>query len=123
MKRNIFNLSHQHNTTMNLGFIIPIMCVEVLPGDSMRRRASIFLRAFPTDFPVMQPVHIETRDFFVPNRLIWDDFEKFIVGEDVTWPHINFDAVAEETLANYLGLPAYTYAQSGISCNALPFPP
>ena len=122
MKRNKFNLSHQINTTMQLGNLTPVGCLEVLPGDVFNHKVSGFFRVSPTELPIMHPTHVEFFTFFVPNRLIWDSFERFITGDDVAWPHINFDGVTAGSLADYLGLPGIgTWAQSGVSCNALPF--
>ena len=122
MKRNKFNLSHQINTTLNLGGLYPIGVVEVLPGDVFNHKVSAFLRVQPTQLPIMHPTHVDLYTFFVPNRLIWDSFESFIVGEDVTFPHVNFSKVDPGSLADYLGLPGVgTFGQSGVSCNALPF--
>ena len=119
-KRNKFNLSHQINTTFDMGQLIPIGVVEVLPGDVFNHKVSAFLRAAPTDLPIMHPTHVDIRSFFVPNRLIWEGFEEFITGGDVTWPHINYDKVDESSLEDYLGLPVGDYTQSGKSQNALP---
>ena len=122
MKRNKFNLSHQINTTMQLGNLTPVGCLEVLPGDVFNHKVSGFFRVAPTELPIMHPTHVEFFTFFVPNRLIWDSFERFITGDDVAWPHINFDGVDAGSLADYLGLPGIgSWAQSGVSCNALPF--
>ena len=68
----------------------------------------------------MHPTHVDIRSFFVPNRLIWEGFEEFITGGDVTWPHKNYDKVDESSLEDYLGLPVGTYTQSGKSQNVLP---
>lgn len=119
-KRNKFNLSHQINTTFDMGQLIPIGVMEVLPGDVFNHKVSAFLRAAPTDLPIMHPTHVDIRTFFVPNRLIWFGFEEFITGGDVTWPHINYDKVDESSLEDYLGLPVGDYTQSGKSQNALP---
>ena len=120
-KRHKFNLSSQINLTTEMGIITPLGWEEVLPGDVFNHKISAFLRCSPTELPIMHPTHAEIRTFFVPNRLIFDGWEEFITGGDVTWPHINFDKVDKGQLPDYLGLPAGTYTQSGISINALPF--
>ena len=119
-KRNKFNLSHQINTTFDMGQLIPIGVMEVLPGDVFNHKVSAFLRAAPTDLPIMHPTHVDIRTFFVPNRLIWEGFEEFITGGDVTWPHINYDKVDESSIEDYLGMPVGDYTQTGKSQNALP---
>ena len=119
-KRNKFNLSYQVNTTCNLGQLIPIGVTEVLPGDVFNHKCSAFLRASPTDLPIMHPTHVDIRSFFVPYRLIWEGFEEFITGGDVTWPHKNYDEVLENSLDDYLGMAVGDYTQTGKSQSILP---
>ena len=79
-KRNTFNLSHEVKTTCNFGTLIPIYCEEVLPGDSFRVNTSSLVRLAPMWAPIMQRINVYTHYFFVPYRLIWDDWEEFITA-------------------------------------------
>ena len=68
--------------------------------------------------------------FFVPNRLVWDNWQKFN-GEqenpndstDFTIPQMcaTTVTVVENTLQNYMGLPKGTYNTAYNNLTALPF--
>lgn len=80
MARNKFSLSHYKLGTCDMGELIPIACVDALPGDTIQQNTNLFIRASPLLAPVMHPVHVNIYHFFVPYRIIWDDFEDFITG-------------------------------------------
>lgn len=80
MKRSKFNLSHTQLLTGHMGNLIPIGILEVLPGDTIQHASQALIRSAPLSAPPMHPVRIDVRHFFVPFRLIWEDFEKFITG-------------------------------------------
>lgn len=128
MKRHKHSKSHFHNTTHNMGAITPIACYEVLPGDTVQMATSALIRCSPLIAPVMHPMHAKIHHFFVPTRILWDDFEDFITrGPDGTSapavPTIAFPSgIAEGSLANYLGLPVTSAALTGDGAiSALPF--
>lgn len=127
MKRSLFSLSHDVYQTMNMGMLNPIGCVDVLPGDTVQHATQSLIRMAPLNSPVMHPTHAKIMHFFVPYRLIFDEFEDFITrgpdGDSVpVWPTIAFDKVDASTLANYLGYPIFdTGAQPSIELDATPF--
>lgn len=82
MKRSKHSLSHYRLTTLNQGLLYPVSCMEVLPGDTFRHQSTALVRVSPLVSPVMHPVHVRIHHWFVPNRIIWDDWEKFITGRD-----------------------------------------
>lgn len=110
-----------------MGQLIPLTWYETLPGDSFQQRSSILLRVTPILAPLMHPVIIRVHNFFVPLRLIWDDFEKFITGDtsgnDTTdRPYISLNsAVSESSLHDYLGIPPIDYTGKSMEVSALPF--
>lgn len=75
---NTFDLSHEVKTTTDVGRITPIACEEVLPGDKHRVNSEVFARLSPLITPVMQNMDIYVHWFFVPNRIIWKGWERFI---------------------------------------------
>lgn len=79
-KRNTFNLSHEVKTTCNFGTLIPILCQDMMPGDSARLNTSTLVRLSPLWAPIMQKINVYTHFFFVPYRLLWDEWEDFITG-------------------------------------------
>lgn len=122
MKRSKFNLSHSRLSTFDMGQLIPLGLVEVLPGDTVQHASHMLLRAMPLATPPMHHVVARVHHWFVPHRVVWPDFEKFITGgpdgNDATvFPTIDLSNVAQKSLAEYLGIPeGYTGAVS-----ALPF--
>lgn len=80
LPRSKFNLSHDNKLTANFGYLIPMLCEEVIPGDSIRHRHQIFAQFDPLNAMMMHRFYIKTEYFFVPNRLIYDEFNDFLVG-------------------------------------------
>lgn len=123
-KRNLFDLSHDKKLTCEMGTLVPIMCEEVLPGDKFRVNTDTLIRMAPMLAPIMQNINVYTHYFFVPNRLIWEDFESFITGgpdgrDASVHPTISLTNVATSSLADYLGIP--TGVENSLSVSALPF--
>jgi hypothetical protein len=133
IQRSMFNRSSGHKTTFNTGLLIPIFVDEVLPGDTFNMRAYLMARLTTPIVPFMDNLFMETFYFFVPNRLIWDNFKRFM-GEqntptddsDFTVPYC--DSVVGEylweieaqSMADYFGLPR-GLIDSGEKISALPF--
>lgn len=112
MKRNKFSLSHTKLLSGVMGDLIPISLVEVLPGDTMQQQTSCLVRLAPLLAPVMHPVHCHISHWFVPHRLVWEDWENFITGgpdgtDASVFPTITAPAGGNGigTLEDYLGVP------------------
>lgn len=126
MKTNKFSLSNYKLFTGRMGELIPCGIQETLPGDTFQQASSVFLRLNTMVRPVMHPLHVRLHHFFVPYRLIWEDFEAFITGgtdgegDGAVYPTIDWGAndPAEGTLGDYLGIPANP---GGLVTSALPF--
>lgn len=119
-KSNTFDLSHDRKFSANMGQLTPILVQEVLPGDSFKIKPTTLIRFAPMLAPVMHRMRVFTHYFFVPNRIVWPDWEKFIspdLSKDVppAWPHIDFSQSLSSAanfltvggLGDYLGLPAF----------------
>jgi len=132
--RNKFDLSHEKKMSMKLNKLYPIMCQEIVPGDKFRVNSEVMIRLAPMLAPVMHRMNVTTHYFFVPNRLVWNEWEDFITGgEDGTanpvHPFINIDdsnkhLFAKGTLADYMGIPTTddtTTVTNNPSINILPF--
>ena len=109
-KRDKYNLSHRKLLTADMGKLVPIGCMEVLPGDTFRHSTSMLLRTTPLVVPTMHPVDVRIHHWYVPSRIIWDDFEDFITGgadgNDATvHPYRTFSSVGEGSLFDYMGVP------------------
>lgn len=82
-----FDLSHDLKLSFNMGDIIPTCVTECLPGDVFNISPQNFLRFAPLVSPVMHKVQVTTHFYFVPTRLLWPDWEKWITGDsDVEAP-------------------------------------
>ena len=88
--RNSFDLSHNVNFTAQFGKLYPVLCQEVLPGDSFQIDTSLGLRLMPLLFPVQSRMRADIHFFFVRNRNLWADWKDFIYAQkaDLTPPWI-----------------------------------
>lgn len=77
-KYNVFNLSHSKRFTANMSDLNPVMCQEVLPGETWSVSTQGFVRMLPLVTPVMHHIDVKIWYFFVPNRLLWDNWREFI---------------------------------------------
>lgn len=110
MKRSKFNLSHRHLTTANMGKLIPFAVIPTLPGDKFKLQMKSFIRATPMLAPIMHDINFYTQWWYVPYRLLWDEWEDFITGGETgtstpEFPTINLneDNAGVGSLADYLG--------------------
>ena len=113
-KRNKFDLSHDRKMSMRMGDIVPILLQEVVPGDSFRVNSEVFIRLAPMLAPIMHRVNVYTHYFFVPNRIIWDNWKTFITGgedglQTAVYPTLNLGADNAQfdkgSLSDYFGMP------------------
>lgn len=147
--RNVFDLSHSVKTSTNTGYLVPVACIPVVPGDSFNLDAQVYCRLAPMVFPTMANVDVKLEAFYVPNRLTWPNWEKFIVFErrpnddpKPVLPYLdlrglylkqqsdNYNRVGVGSLADYLGLPVTRIMEifqdpqssaENFKVNALPF--
>ena len=71
-------MSHDVKLTGSIGKLIPVLCQPVIPGDKWKINTQFLLRLNPLVAPMMQQMNIYFHAFFVPNRLLWDNWEEFI---------------------------------------------
>jgi len=112
--RSSFDRSFSAKTTMDAGLLIPIFIDEVLPGDTFNLNMTGFARLATPIKPLMDNAYFNTFFFFVPNRLLWDNWQKFN-GEqtdpgdstDFLVPQVvaPVDGWAVGSLSDYFGLP------------------
>jgi hypothetical protein len=116
IERSRFDRSHTYKTTFDPDYLIPFYIDEVLPGDTFNVKANQFIRmTSPLNKPIMDNMYLDTFYFFVPLRLIWTNFVKFMGEQDnpadsvsYTTPQIVADGATGFTvgsLSDYFGLP------------------
>lgn len=125
MKRSKFSLSHYKLLSCGMGSLVPIGLTEVLPGDTIQQATSALVRVSPLVNPVMHPVEIKIHHWYVPFRILWDDWEDFITGgpdgaNDSIFPVVNTGSsgLGVGSLADYLGVPPDA---KNLDVSALPF--
>lgn len=129
--RSSFRIESAHKTTIDSGYLIPIYVDEVLPGDSFTLKATFFGRLATPIVPVMDNLTLESFFFFVPNRLIWSNWERFMGEQASPGDSISFvvpqsvspaGGFAINSLQDYMGLPTVGQVTGGqtVSHNVLP---
>ena len=127
IKRSILGYKHTHKTTFSAGDLVPIFCSEVLPGDTFDINVSSLVRLSTPLHPTMDNLFLDTYFFFVPNRLVWDNWVYFMGENDKAWaqdtdsfvpPYADFGGsndisnsrigkIEDSSVLNFLGLPVF----------------
>lgn len=126
-----FDLSHDVKMSMKFGRLYPCLVMDVLPGDKFFIAADALLRFAPLLSPVMHRLDMYIHYFFVPNRLLWSNWEDFISGipdtngDAYVPPYITLDDVGLSpdflALADYMGLPTIPTGATATNVSAFPF--
>ena len=126
--RSVFNRSHGHKTTFDASTLVPILVDEVVPGDTFACRMTAFMRLATPVYPIMDNVFVDFFFFAVPNRLVWENWERFCGERDDPTDSIDYTIpvlsgtgdVDPNDLADYMGLPL-GLIPNNTDVNALPF--
>ncbi|WNK14464.1 MAG: major capsid protein [Microvirus sp.] len=113
--RSSFDRSHGVKTTFDGGYLVPFFVDEALPGDTFSLKANIFARLGTPIVPFMDNLRLTTFFFAVPNRLVWDNWQRFngeqTDPDDTTDYEVpvmtspNTTGYAVMSLSDYLGIP------------------
>ena len=124
VERSTFDRSHPWKGTFNSGWLIPMLCDEIVPGDTFEVSTTAFLRLATPLKPFMDTLTADMHFFFVPNRLVWDNWQKFMGERDsptddpstlsIPMASSVMDSTQEGTQLDYLGFPL----RSGTGGNA-----
>ena len=109
--RTMFDLSYEKKLTCDMGQLIPVMCDEAVPGDVFEIANQAVIRFQPLVAPVLHEINMYVHYYFVPYRILWDDWEDFISGgvtgdysvEPPTWEPTSAPAIG--SLWDYFGFP------------------
>lgn len=116
--------------SMNMGTLTPCLVLPCVPGDRIKLNAQALVRMAPMIAPLMHRVNATIHYFFVPNRLIWDNWENFItkttVGTPAVVPELPVIYLSRNRYdlfpkMDYMGLPRPQSDAAEIAVSALPF--
>jgi hypothetical protein len=129
-----FNQSHSLKTAFNFGELVPVLCDELVPGDKINLNIESMIKSLPMLAPLMHEIDVYFHAFVVPERLVFDEYEKFTTGGESGTEVVNVPKllINESRKANfncgklpdYLTIPtcdAGTTVQGEIEISALPF--
>jgi len=120
--RSKFDCQSTHKTTFDAGYLVPVYVDEVLPGDTFNLNMTAFARMATPLYPVMDNLHLESFFFFVPNRLIWNNWQKFMGEQNNPGDSISYvvpqqvspaNGYAIGSLQDYMGLPTVGQVSAG----------
>lgn len=127
-KSNVFDLTHDVKLSMRFGNLVPTLVMDCIPGDRFRLGCQSMVRFAPMVAPVMHLYNVFMHYFFVPNRLLWPNWEKWVTsGNDITRPVHPFVMIPDTydtpgNLIDYLGIPPNLPTGVGAEkVSALPF--
>lgn len=112
--RSTFDQQTTHKTTFDSGYLVPVYVDEVLPGDTFKLNMTAFVRLATPLYPIMDNMHLDSFFFFVPNRLIWNNWQKFMGEQTNPGDSISYvvpqqvsptGGYAVGSLQDYMGLP------------------
>ena len=127
-KKNVFDLTHDVKLSADMGNLTPILTLECVPGDKFEIGCESLIRFAPMIAPVMHRMDVTMHYFFVPNRILWPNWEKFITdansGLVAPYYQVNdsFNSLLPECLKflDYMGVPPIPVGGTTTNLNALP---
>jgi len=114
IQRSSFDRSFTHKTMFDSGYLVPFFADEVLPGDTHSLSVSSFCRLSTPLRPVMDNLYMDMHFWYVPWRLIWNNFQKFMGEQDNPGDSTSYliptmtspaSGPAVGSLSDYLGIP------------------
>jgi len=131
-KKNVFDLTHDVKLSTNMGQLTPILTLECVPGDKFDLSCESLIRFAPMIAPVMHRMDVTMHYFFVPNRIVWPNWEKYITEHNSVhvYPHLNYTTgwlnpanidQSSNKFMDYMGVPPMVAAGTATNINAIPF--
>ena len=130
--RSSFDCQSTHKTTFDAGYLVPVYVDEVLPGDTFKLDMTAFARLATPLYPTMDNLTLDSFFFFVPNRLIWSNWQKFMGQQDNPGDSISYvvpqqvsptNGYAIGSLQDYMGLPTVGQVGTGLTVSHCAFWP
>ena len=127
-KKNVFDLTHDVKLSADMGNLTPILTMECVPGDKFELGCESLIRFAPMIAPVMHRMDVSMHYFFVPNRILWSNWEKFITDANSGlvmpyWQYVDdpYFTPTMRKFIDYMGVPPSTNSSLAQPINALPF--
>lgn len=134
------NMSHSNIFTGTTGTLIPVLCEELLPNDTISLGSKLQVQMPPMVTDFYGRVDFVLEAFFVPNRLLWGGWQDFIThptanpqypdgtpvqAKPTSVPSFFLDPTTQfqigpDSLLHYLDYGAYLTASSAGSYSLLP---
>lgn len=128
--RSTFDLSHEKRISARIGQLVPVFVSETMPNDTFHGSTEVLVKLAPLIAPIYHRLNLYVHYFFIPNRLLWKDWEPFItggrLGEAVTTPPVpprasiplmlnEGDSILDTgSLADYMGIPPIPDADAAL---------
>ena len=111
--RSQFNRGHRYLTTFDADYLVPVLVDDIVPGDTFNVNMNFFARLATPLYPIMDNLYLESFFFFVPYRLVWENWEKMHGAQDNPGDSIDFtvptytstDTAAVGSRYDYFGIP------------------
>ncbi|AXH75131.1 MAG: major capsid protein [Microviridae sp.] len=126
--RSNFKTPYRHITTCNENELVPVFVHEINPGDTIDMNLSLFGRMNTQLVPALDDINQDIHFFFVPNRLVWDNWERFMGAQDnpadsidYLIPKVSLNAVdwKSDSIFDHFGIPKPV--GGSVDFSALPF--
>jgi hypothetical protein len=109
VQKNSFDLSHDVKMSMKMGVLTPVLAMDCIPGDNFSIGAECLIRFAPLLAPVMHRFEATIHYFFVPNRIMWPNWEDYIVNPNtqLVHPFVTIDSMIYgiSPILDYMGIP------------------
>lgn len=76
--RNAFDLSRKNAFTAKVGELLPVACIECIPGDTVKGFVQHFTRTTPVNTAAYTRIREYYDWYFVPSNLLWNKFNTFV---------------------------------------------
>ena len=116
--RSRFNMSHYNNMSADYGRLYPFLFIDCVPNDTFKLGADVLINTAPMITAPYTQNDVRLDYFFVPYRLLWDNWKDFITGgedgtAEPTLPFINTD-MWEDNVCDYSAKCLLSYF--GVKC-------
>ena len=114
--RSYKDISPTRTTTLNTGEFIPFFNMEIIPNDKISLSIKSVTNMTTPNFATMDTLYQQVAFFYCPNRLVWDNWDKFY-GEGKNADYEEYVEIfvpqmkcpeggwQEKTIADYLTIP------------------